>query len=205
MLKRASWDIGKLPQSVVRSQFIPVMPAGAGAINTLISANILSAEITNIEIAPVFVIPKLNSLAWWPWGGSIPPQARFNNQPKGTETMKHTPMKPTLGDGIYQLDCGCEVDISPSKPTFLFCHTHAAAPDLLEAAVMLTKEPLGDFIYNIRDQELKGWDGPRVKNWSEAVIKIEAAIAEARPLSPPCSVCGAPEDIHDSNCAAVNP
>ena len=37
-----------------------------------------------------------------------------------------------------------------------------------EALQVLVKEHVCDFIYNIRERELKGWDGPRVKAWGEA-------------------------------------
>lgn len=55
----------------------------------------------------------------------------------------------------------------------------AAAPELLEALTMLMQEPLGDFIYDVRDSEMQGWDGPRVANWSKAIMKATAAIAKA--------------------------
>jgi hypothetical protein len=55
----------------------------------------------------------------------------------------------------------------------------AAAPDLLEALQALTKEPLGDFIYDVRESEQLGWDGPRVKNWARGVDKATQAITKA--------------------------
>lgn len=55
----------------------------------------------------------------------------------------------------------------------------AAAPELLEALQKLMREPLGDFIYDIRDSEMQGWDGPRVTNWGEACILAKTAIAKA--------------------------
>jgi glutathione S-transferase len=59
----------------------------------------------------------------------------------------------------------------------------AAAPDLLEALIGLSTNPrlnLGDLIYQIRERELEGWDGPAVTAWAEAVEKAKAAIKKAR-------------------------
>lgn len=38
--------------------------------------------------------------------------------------------------------------------------------------------PLGDLIYDVREREGKGWDGPLVKRWAAAVAEAEALIAE---------------------------
>jgi hypothetical protein len=35
---------------------------------------------------------------------------------------------------------------------------------------------LGDFTYNIREHELKGWDGPKVKAWGEGCVLIDQAM-----------------------------
>ena len=70
----------------------------------------------------------------------------------------------------------------PPKPSGLI----AAAPDLLAAMKALTSNQhlnLGDLAYTIRDRELKGWDGPAVKAWSEAVQLAAAAIAKAEAQS----------------------
>lgn len=59
----------------------------------------------------------------------------------------------------------------------------AAAPDLLEALEMLMGNPhldLGDLIYKVRDAEGRGWDGPSVTAWSNALEKSKAAIAKAK-------------------------
>ncbi len=32
---------------------------------------------------------------------------------------------------------------------------------------------LGDLVYKVREEEGKGWDGPAVKTWSEAVNNID--------------------------------
>jgi len=47
-------------------------------------------------------------------------------------------------------------------------------PDDLKGALRtLVSERIGDFIYRIRDREMKGWDGPRVNAWSDAVQVVE--------------------------------
>ena len=45
--------------------------------------------------------------------------------------------------------------------------------DLKKAIVTLSKESIGDFTYTIRDREMQGWDGPRVKAWSDASVTID--------------------------------
>jgi hypothetical protein len=58
----------------------------------------------------------------------------------------------------------------------------AAAPELLEALKALTSNPhvdLGGLVYQVRDREGEGWDGPQVTNWSNAVQAAKAAIAKA--------------------------
>lgn len=39
--------------------------------------------------------------------------------------------------------------------------------------ILIKKEYIGDFIYNVRENEGKGWDGPRVTAYSEAVATLE--------------------------------
>lgn len=59
---------------------------------------------------------------------------------------------------------------------------NSAAPDLLAALKALTSNPhisLGDLVYTVRDREGKGWDGPAVTAWGDAVQQAEAAIAKA--------------------------
>jgi hypothetical protein len=59
----------------------------------------------------------------------------------------------------------------------------AAAPRLLEALEALTSNPhvnLGDLVYQVRDREGLGWDGPQVTKWSNAVQQASAAIAKAK-------------------------
>lgn len=58
----------------------------------------------------------------------------------------------------------------------------SAAPDLLEALIAISTNKhlnLGDLIYDVRERELKGWEGESVKAWSDAVKKVEAAIKKA--------------------------
>lgn len=38
---------------------------------------------------------------------------------------------------------------------------------------------LGDLVYEIREREGQGWDGPAVKAWSDAVTEAKAAVTEA--------------------------
>jgi hypothetical protein len=35
---------------------------------------------------------------------------------------------------------------------------------------------VGDFIYNIRDREGEGWDGPEVKAWAEACETLRKVV-----------------------------
>jgi hypothetical protein len=58
----------------------------------------------------------------------------------------------------------------------------AAAPELLEALIAITSNShinLGDLVYEVREREGEGWEGTAVKQWSEAVSKVESAIAKA--------------------------
>jgi len=92
---------------------------------------------------------------------------------------KHTPFDLTeMEHGQWFMPCGCH--LNSSQMQFYFCDTHQAATDLLEAGQMLAKEPLGDFVYDIRASELLGWDGPRVTNWSAGVVKLLAALAKRK-------------------------
>jgi hypothetical protein len=55
--------------------------------------------------------------------------------------------------------------------------------ELLEALEALTSHPhvhLGDLVYQVRDREGLGWDGPEVTKWSNAVQQASAAIAKAK-------------------------
>lgn len=80
--------------------------------------------------------------------------------------------------------CGCKVEreAAPHLDFIIYCPLHAAAPEMLAALKAITSNPylhLGDLVYNIRDRELKGWEGPAVKAWSDAVMKVNAAILKA--------------------------
>lgn len=58
----------------------------------------------------------------------------------------------------------------------------AAAPEMLEALLAITSNKhmnLGDLVYYVRERECQGWEGRSVKAWSDAVMKVTAAIAKA--------------------------
>lgn len=58
----------------------------------------------------------------------------------------------------------------------------SAAPELLDALKMLLSNDhicLEDLVYNIRESEGKGWDGPSVIEWGKAVHLAKAAIKKA--------------------------
>jgi len=79
------------------------------------------------------------------------------------------------------MDCKIDYDEINGQQigTIRFCRLHRAAPELLRALQMLSNEPLGDYIYQVRNDEMEGWTGPRVINWGEAVQKAAAAIVLA--------------------------
>jgi len=59
----------------------------------------------------------------------------------------------------------------------------AAAPELLDALIAISTNPhinLGDLVYNVREAEGEGWDGPAVSAWSDACEQVKAAIAKAK-------------------------
>lgn len=46
-------------------------------------------------------------------------------------------------------------------------------PDDLKAAILILHEQgVGDYVYTVRDRELKGWEGPKVLAWSAASATI---------------------------------
>ncbi len=49
--------------------------------------------------------------------------------------------------------------------------------ELLVALKTLDDESIGDFIYNIREKEGLGWDGPRVAAWGKACTVIREIVA----------------------------
>lgn len=44
--------------------------------------------------------------------------------------------------------------------------------DIKESILALHREGIGDFTYAVREREVLGWDGPRVKAWSDASAVI---------------------------------
>ena len=55
--------------------------------------------------------------------------------------------------------------------------------ELLSALEALLSNPylnLGDLVYQVREREGEGWDGPAVTAWSDAVMAAKAAIAKAK-------------------------
>ena len=59
----------------------------------------------------------------------------------------------------------------------------AAAPLMYEALEGLMGNPsidLGDLVYYVREREGKGWDGPDVNAWSNAVQLARAALQAAK-------------------------
>src|SRR5262245_57311172 len=58
-----------------------------------------------------------------------------------------------------------------------------AARRMAKALEALQSNPhlhLGDLVYNVRDSEMKGWEGPAVTQWSNAVELAKAALAAWR-------------------------
>ena len=120
--------------------------------------------------------------------------------------MKHTP-----GPQRSCLTPGCHRKAVEQSPSKVFCapcsaaiargkrteRRLSAAPDLLEAA----KKASIDFEEHQIIFRNRG-DTMRSAECRDQIERLEAAIAKTRP---PCPVCGAPEDIHDSNCMTVNP
>lgn len=54
--------------------------------------------------------------------------------------------------------------------------------DAIAALRALTGNPhlhLGDLVYNVRDRELEGWEGPSVKAWSDAVVAAADVLKRA--------------------------
>ena len=109
--------------------------------------------------------------------------------------MKHTPgpWKVTkLGTmvragGTNIADCGSSFNLRYKHEEM---HANAAliasAPDLLEALEALFANQHvhpTDFIYDVREREGLGWEGPSVTQWSDAIAKAKAAIAKAHNLA----------------------
>lgn len=50
--------------------------------------------------------------------------------------------------------------------------------DILRALMSNPHLSLEDLVYDVRDHELQGWDGPAVKQWSDAVMAAKKWIKE---------------------------
>ena len=50
----------------------------------------------------------------------------------------------------------------------------------LESVIVVINElhNLSEAIYDVRDRELKGWEGPKTKAYSEAISKLRALLKE---------------------------
>ena len=57
----------------------------------------------------------------------------------------------------------------------------AALRAALEALFANPHMDLGDLVYAVRERELQGWDGPAVKQWSDAVKAARAALSQSEP------------------------
>jgi len=55
---------------------------------------------------------------------------------------------------------------------------------LLEALTLLCQESLEDWIYDIREREGLGWNGPRVKAWGQACVKARVTLKSAEERQP---------------------
>ena len=44
--------------------------------------------------------------------------------------------------------------------------------------LMFSASSLGDYIYDVREREGKGWDGPAVQAWSDGVMLAEEALKD---------------------------
>ena len=59
--------------------------------------------------------------------------------------------------------------------------TEEERKELLEACRFLVDDiSIEDFIYRVRETELKGWEGPKVKGFSKAVMVLKRAVANSR-------------------------
>lgn len=81
-----------------------------------------------------------------------------------------------LRDHQEQADMdGCMVKVSRQAVE----ETLAQHEAMLGALLLLTGNPhinLGDCIYQVREREGKGWDGPAVLAWSQGITAAEDAI-----------------------------
>jgi hypothetical protein len=49
-----------------------------------------------------------------------------------------------------------------------------------KACEALANNSIGDYVYDVRDRELKGWDGPRVTAWGSASQLITTIAKESK-------------------------
>lgn len=56
-------------------------------------------------------------------------------------------------------------------------------PEVINALkVLIEQESIGDFVYDIREREGEGWDGPRVVAFSDAVQVLSEFLKEREQL-----------------------
>jgi hypothetical protein len=75
-----------------------------------------------------------------------------------------------------------QVDGKPSEEGKANAQLMAVSPELLAALEGLLNNDfasLEDMVYQVREIEGKGWNGPGVKAWSEAVTAARDAVAKA--------------------------
>lgn len=67
------------------------------------------------------------------------------------------------------------------------------------ARVLVEEHNLGDFVYNVRERELKGWNGPKVMSFANAVATLRA-FAKGETATTYCALCGAGGGEHYPGC-----
>lgn len=96
---------------------------------------------------------------------------------------------------IQDLDTGKTVAIVREGPdAAMLALLFTAAPDLIQVARALVSNEyvdLGDLVYQVREREGLGWNGPSVKQWSDAVQALKAALRACCGVNGDGSVGGA--------------